>query len=58
VKPPANLSFINYPILLAQINKNEPKKVYSDDPRAHMTWKGMISPEDRQVVVSKTVSSD
>ena len=45
----------NYPIVLAIVDSDKPNGVFSDDPKRHMTWKGMISPEERKVEVSKTV---
>ncbi|EPQ55546.1 hypothetical protein GLOTRDRAFT_41137 [Gloeophyllum trabeum ATCC 11539] len=50
--PPISRQFVNYPFLLTQIDSGRPSYVYSDDPKRHMTFRGYISPEDRQVSVS------
>lgn len=54
--PPAPKQFENYPILLAQIDSSDTSKVFPDDPRKYMSHVGTISPEDRRVLVSETVS--
>lgn len=53
--PPEPKTTTNYPIVLAIVDSENPAGVFSDDPKRHMTWKGMISPEERKVEVSKTV---
>ena len=53
--PPEPKTTTNYPIVLAVVDSEKPSGVFSDDPKRHMTWKGMISPEERKVEVSKTV---
>lgn len=53
--PPTSHRFINYPLLLTQINRSNPGQVYSDDPKRHMSVRGTVSPEDRRFLVSSTV---
>ncbi|EEB90120.1 hypothetical protein MPER_11717 [Moniliophthora perniciosa FA553] len=44
-----------YPSVLSPINKDEPQKVYGNDPKSYFhPLVGTISPEDRQVWVSST----
>lgn len=48
--------FSNHPFLLAQINRAQPDKVFSTDPKRQTIQIGTISPEEHQVQVTKNVS--
>ncbi|OBZ67428.1 hypothetical protein A0H81_12746 [Grifola frondosa] len=55
--PPIPRQFDNYPILITQVDSAHREKVFDDDARAYMSRIGTITPEDRRVHVSNTVSS-
>lgn len=48
--------FANYPALLTQVDASNPNYVYSDDPLRWKTSRGSISPDDRRVLLTATVS--
>ncbi|KAJ7595764.1 hypothetical protein C8J56DRAFT_1115887 [Mycena floridula] len=50
-------SFINYPIVLSPIDKTQPLRIFNNDPKRHLVPIGTISPEDRQMKASETVST-
>ena len=52
--PPVEV--IVHPPLMTQVSSDEPEKVFPDDPHAHMTPVGTISPDDRHFFVSPNVS--
>lgn len=45
-----------YPNLLARVNKLEPKRAYSDDPKRFAAWGKMVPPEDKQFKVTSQAS--
>ncbi|KAJ3804458.1 hypothetical protein F5876DRAFT_53362 [Lentinula aff. lateritia] len=47
--PPNQTSFLNFPILVAQIDHLEPYKIYPDDSRRYTSGIGTISPDDKQI---------
>ncbi|EPQ55669.1 hypothetical protein GLOTRDRAFT_115949 [Gloeophyllum trabeum ATCC 11539] len=49
--------FANYPALLTQVDASNPNYVYSDDPLRWKTSRGSISPDDRRVLLTATVST-
>ncbi|KAF7431156.1 hypothetical protein PC9H_006876 [Pleurotus ostreatus] len=44
------------PNLLARVNKLEPKRAYSDDPKRFAAWGKMVPPEDKQFKVTSQAS--
>ncbi|KAF9464587.1 hypothetical protein BDZ94DRAFT_1161693 [Collybia nuda] len=55
--PPIPKQFVNYPILLTQIDASDKRKVFEDDPRRRMTHIGTISPGDKRVLVTNRIST-
>jgi len=53
----SNTSIVAFPTLLQQVDQNRPSYVYPEDPRRHLSLFGTLSPEDRQLYVSPTISS-
>lgn len=53
--PPFPRSFDTFPILLAQVDRDDPERVFEDDMRRHMTRAGTVNPEDRRVLVDLSV---
>ena len=53
--PPRAREFIKYPLVMMQINSSAPNQVFSDDPMRWLSLSGMLSPEDRRLLVSPTV---
>ncbi|KZV68535.1 hypothetical protein PENSPDRAFT_582324 [Peniophora sp. CONT] len=56
-QPPIPKQLSNYPSLLTQVDSSHPAKVFQDDPRRLTTAVGTISPEDRRVLVTETIST-
>ena len=54
--PPIPRTLINYPATIGLVNSSHPEQIFSDDPKQHMTATGTVSPEERIVMLSKTVS--
>lgn len=54
--PPIPRTLINYPATIALVNSSQPEQIFNDDPKQHMTATGTVSPEERLVLLSKTVS--
>ena len=55
--PPEPKSFTNYPIVILPIDSANPRKVFDHDPKRHSSQVGVITPEERRVVVTDTVRS-
>ncbi|KAE9386089.1 hypothetical protein BT96DRAFT_839793 [Gymnopus androsaceus JB14] len=55
--PPNPVQFLNFPILIAQVDRAEPPKVFPDDSRRYTSSIGTISPDDRQVRATKDIST-
>jgi len=53
----SNSSVITFPGLLQQITQGDPNYVYPDDPRRYRSDFGTLSPEDRPLYVSASVST-
>jgi len=53
----SNTTVITFPTLLQQISQEEPSKVYPDDPRRYRSGFGTLSPEDRPLYVSSSIST-
>ena len=51
-----DLEIVTFPPLLQQIDQQRPDYVSSDDPRRRFTHFGTISPEDRQLLITNSVS--
>jgi len=47
----------SFPTLLQQIDYNNPNFVYPNDPRRYRSYFGVISPEDRPLYISSSVST-
>ena len=48
-------ALMNYPATIALVNSSRPEQVFNDDPKQHMTLTGSVSPEERLVMLTKTV---
>ncbi|KAF5381202.1 hypothetical protein D9757_007864 [Collybiopsis confluens] len=57
VSPPSPAQFVNFPILVSQIDRSEPRKVFPVDSRRYQSIIGTINPDDRQVRATKDVST-
>ncbi|KAH9478941.1 hypothetical protein JR316_0009404 [Psilocybe cubensis] len=55
--PPEPRTLLNYPEVIAQIDAQYPKKVFDDDPKRYMSHTGYVSPEDRRVAISPSIST-
>ncbi|KAF8155878.1 hypothetical protein B0H34DRAFT_675988 [Crassisporium funariophilum] len=54
---PTPRTLINYPQIIAQVDSANKHKVFDDDPKRFMSHTGFVSPEDRRVKITKTVST-
>ena len=54
--PPVSRQLITYPILLSLVDAASPDTVFDDDFAAQMVHTGTITPDDRRVRVTPTVS--
>lgn len=54
--PPFLSTFDTFPSILAQVDRDEPARVFEDDMRRYMTRARTINPEDRRVLVDSSVS--
>jgi len=54
--PPIHREFVNFPQVIQQVDAQQPKFVYDDDPLRYMSSRGLVSPEDRRVQVTPSVS--
>lgn len=54
--PPFPRSFDTFPITLAQVDRDEPARVFEDYMRKYMTRARTINPEDHRVLVDSSVS--
>ncbi|KAH9484722.1 hypothetical protein JR316_0001622 [Psilocybe cubensis] len=50
-------TLINYPQVIAQIDASNPRRIFDDDPKRYMSFTGYVSPEDRRVMVSPSIST-
>ncbi|KAJ7585127.1 hypothetical protein C8J56DRAFT_829377 [Mycena floridula] len=50
-------SFLSYPLVLSPVDETRPSVVLNNDPKRHLSSIGTISPEDRQLRVSRTIST-
>ncbi|KZT68641.1 hypothetical protein DAEQUDRAFT_692312 [Daedalea quercina L-15889] len=55
--PPHHREFDNHPILVSIIDSQHPQKVGEVDARRYMSHNGMISPAERHVIVTDTMST-
>ncbi|KAF7799948.1 hypothetical protein EIP86_011191 [Pleurotus ostreatoroseus] len=55
--PPQPTSLLNYPIVILPVDSEHSRKVFDHSPKRHSSQVGMITPEDRRVVVTDTLSS-
>ncbi|RDB25892.1 hypothetical protein Hypma_006348 [Hypsizygus marmoreus] len=55
--PPIPRSLINYPQVIAQVDREHKDLVFDDDPLRHMTHTGSVSPEGKQVRATKSIST-
>ncbi|KAG9221717.1 hypothetical protein CCMSSC00406_0005630 [Pleurotus cornucopiae] len=55
--PPVHKEFNNYPILMTQVDAAQKDKVFEDDVKRYMTTIGTISPRDRRVLITDTIST-
>jgi len=53
----ANTTVITFPTLLQQVDRKSPGKVFPEDPRRYRSSFGTLSPEDRPLYVSSSVST-
>lgn len=54
--PPMPRTFDTFPILLAQVDQDNPARVFEDDMRRYMTRAGTVNPEDRRMLIDSSVS--
>jgi len=54
---PSTSPLTTFPTLLQQIDYNNPNFVYPNDPRRYRSYFGVISPEDRPLYISSSVST-
>ena len=54
--PPVNRQLTTYPILLSLVDAESPDTVFDDDFAAQMVHSGTITPDDRRVRITPTVS--
>ncbi|KAF5367614.1 hypothetical protein D9757_010657 [Collybiopsis confluens] len=57
VSPPSPAQLVNFPILVSQIDRSEPQKVFPVDSRRYQSIIGTINPDDRQVRATKDIST-
>ncbi|EPQ51898.1 hypothetical protein GLOTRDRAFT_80906 [Gloeophyllum trabeum ATCC 11539] len=50
-------TLINYPAVVMQIDQDAQAVIFDDDPKRYMARIGTISPEDRQIRVTRSVST-
>ncbi|KAJ8091787.1 hypothetical protein PM082_021022 [Marasmius tenuissimus] len=55
--PAVHREFVNFPQVIQQVDAQQPKFVYDDDPLRYMSGRGLVSPEDRRVQVTPSVST-
>ncbi|KAF5387240.1 hypothetical protein D9757_006877 [Collybiopsis confluens] len=55
--PPMPRSIINHPQAIALVDAERPGLVFDDDPLRYMSHSGTVSPEERKVHVTKSIST-
>ncbi|KLO16596.1 hypothetical protein SCHPADRAFT_887665 [Schizopora paradoxa] len=55
--PPIPRQFDNHPILIAQVDRDRPDHVFGEVTRQYMASPGTITPEDRRVLVTPSIST-
>ncbi|KAK7036790.1 hypothetical protein VNI00_011456 [Paramarasmius palmivorus] len=55
--PPVYREFVNFPQVIQQVDSEKPRFTFDDDPLRYMSSRGLVSPEERRVQVTDSVST-